>query len=303
MRPDARTTLTAILLLAACRQGGKDEDGLDPGETDPPVTDTGDTDGSCGDGVVQAPEECDEGAHNGTGNCLADCTWAQDLRFVVRPSDVSEAGLTPPMTGVADPAAPLGTGAWSYQGLSAGEKLELFVDPEEPRASMLGALTMGDLVSFSYATRAAPSEGVQEVYAVLYTKPTGTDDQGGFYHHRLIGEPAYARARTETEGWTTWSTGGPDDQLTWVDPDRTGTFGYASGQPTWTELLAGPFDWSTVDDTLDPTSLDYAAEPLRYLSLQTASGWSEGRTFHLDAIRLTLASGRTITVDLEPDTP
>lgn len=303
MRPTARTALALTLLLAACRQEGKDDDDLEPGETDPTITDTTDTDGSCGDGVVQPPEECDEGADNGTGNCLADCTWAQDLLFVVRPSDVSNLGLPPPMTGVSDPAAPLGTGAWTYQGLAPGEKLELFVDPEDPRASMLGPITLADVVSFSYATKADPTQGVQDVYAVVYTKPTGTDDQGSFFHHRLIGEPAYARARSGTEGWTTWSSGGPADQLTFVDPDRTGSFGYASGQPTWSELLAGAFDWSTVDDSLDPTAFDYGSEPLRFLSLQTASSWSEGRTFHLDAIRLTLASGRTITVDLEPDSP
>lgn len=99
--------LLLVLSLFACNGDDKDE----TGDTDQLVdSDTGEP-ATCGDGIVQEPEDCDFGENNAVdGNCLLDCTLSDTQQWAL-----SLAAL--PLTaydavGVVEPTAPYGTGAW-----------------------------------------------------------------------------------------------------------------------------------------------------------------------------------------------
>lgn len=308
------------VLLVACK--GSDptvpattEPSTPPTETDPPIEDT------CGDGELDAEEDCDHGDENGPdANCFEDCTVNPSQHVVVRASEVvGPARLD--AEGVADATAPEGEGAWTPSTTDLGGdglvKFELniplydfypdltpqqlaLVDqaPYAPPESWLGPVLLGEIAEIAFHTNTPAAEGDSPYFLVLYTRPDAGDTT--WYGHRLTALPTTARSvDAPNDTWVRWSVHGPSNQFSFADEPTIGTF-TAPGLPALAELGAS-FDWSSVDATFPATSIDYQAEEMRFVSIQTSSGNDTVQTdARVDRIEIELVDGRSLTVDLEP---
>lgn len=287
-------------------------------------TDPSGSSGVCGDAVWDDGEECDAGELNSdTGNCHTDCTLAEDLEYRlagwVLNEDVIDA------EGVDDDTAPLGDGAWSTSSSDVNGdgliKFELYlpaydwsefadaidpsdpvnIPPDLPAPGAIDEIAVSDILEISFQTRRDTSDS-NNFYLVIYTQPTGTVDGGSWYSSRLTALPSQARMSGEMDDtWTKWSTIDGANQLVFADQPEIGSFTGPS-LPTLGELTATTtFDWNSVDGTYPSTSIDYGAQMIRYISLQTGSGTSTSDFDGLlDEIIIRTTDGRSITFDLEP---
>lgn len=225
--------------------------------------------------------------------------------------------------GVEDADAPAGVGAWGTADSDTGgtglAKFNLMIpmfdfmdllDPAQqamlesapwrPPAGWLGDIAVSELAEISYWTKTPAEENGTPFYLVLYTQPDGVGDHAVWYGHRLTGRKS---AEVEEPGgvWTKWTISDAANQIVFIDQPVTGTFS-GSGLPTLPELVAETsFNWSEVDDSWTATSIDYGAELMRYVSLQTASGTATTESNGLiDLIEIRLTDGRELVIDLEP---
>lgn len=274
-------------------------DATDPGPPPAPV---------CGDGVVEGTEQCDLGEANGPdSSCLINCANNPVVHMPLGSQYVGTyEGMPAAEAATDDSSAYVGEGCWATTpGVDTNgdgeQKFELFLDPNVEEAKELGPFTVDDIANVFYASR-KPAEEPWNFYLVIYTKADGVDDGASWYGYRLTGQPAYARNVDAVPGeWALWSTQAGPNQLTFYDSNKLHTFGVASGQPTLSELQASEaFDWSTVHAGGDVTAIDYGAESVKYLSIQTATNWAADFHGQIDYVGLELRDGRGVVFDLEP---
>ncbi len=198
-----------------------------------------------------------------------------------------------------------GSGAWratpSEDTNNDGfDKFELYVGPEAPYMDLLVGVTIADIETISFSTHKSGSEGSPDFYVVIYTAPNGVDDNG-WYGHRLIGEPLYSRGLdAPADQWNTWTTSEGPNQLIFNDSDLSGSLGFYTA-PTLAELQGNAaYDWSQAFGSGAVTAVDYGAEQLHYLSIQTGSPWESEFNGAIDSIELVLTNGNRLAVDLEP---
>jgi len=288
------------LALLACRNEG--DTAVDPNQVDPDVTNVPPV---CGDGIVDANEDCDDGALNNAvdANCLPDCTYNPIQVHVVRPSDLPE-DVPLPMQGVEDPSAERGDGAWEWVQPEDGGKLELYLQPGHSLLPQLEAIQLDDIRTIRWAAWGEEADGKKQPYLVLYTEPTGTEDDDALWYgkrlHALPQDAVDPKAVAFT--YTTWSTEG-DDGLRFYDQNATGLYGWAGDMPSFADLLGGPITWSDYAPIEATEPVDYRGTDVLYITLQGDSGWAPGTLVRLDWVELKLVDGRSFTVDLEPDLP
>ncbi len=193
--------------------------------------------------------------------------------------------------------SPLGKGAWFVNNSTT--KMEIYFDPTKPPLNALGSFKIDDIQSISYQTKKPTDQGSQDFFLVLYTVPDGNDDTSSWYGYRLNAEPYFSKSlNAPADTWNTWTTDETTNQLTFFDTAKTGTYGFY-GQPTLQDLQNGPINWSNYNSSYTNQSIDYGNETVKYISIQTGSGWSSNFTGYLDAITISLKNGTTITIDLE----
>jgi uncharacterized repeat protein (TIGR01451 family) len=138
-----------------------------------------------------------------------------------------------------------------------------------------------------------------DFFLVIYTTPDGNDDTASWYGYRLNAEPYFSKnLNAPADTWNIWTTDETTNQLTFFDTAKTGTYGFY-GQPTLQDLQNGPINWSNYNSSYTNQSIDYGNEMVKYISIQTGSGWSSNFTGYLDAITISLKNGTTVTIDLE----
>ncbi|MFB6075137.1 MAG: hypothetical protein ABEJ89_09000 [Haloarculaceae archaeon] len=191
-------------------------------------------------------------------------------------------------------------------------KFALYLSPDD-LFQHAGDVTIDDLTYVAYHTKkSTPTTGSQpyNVYLQLYTEPDGTDDKGSFYGYRITGEPYFASGLdAPADEWVEWSTAGPANQLTFYDDSYVG-FGFYGGQPTLAELQAGAIDWSARKSGAPATNIDYGAEVIKYITLQTGSGFPDSFDAYLDTVEIGIetsagrgngaTAGQMARIDLEP---
>lgn len=309
-----RFSIIAAVLLSVVACKGGDKDAIDEdtaGDTDVTVD-------SCGDGELNDDEQCDNGALNGPdANCYADCTANPNQVIIASGAVViDEARLD--AAGVTDDAAPAGVGAWVPAGEGVQAKFNLMIpmfdfggllDPNQlaaapwrPPVGWLGDIALSQVEEISFWTNTPEGESGSPYYLVLYTQPDTVDDHDTWYGYRLTGRKSDLGNDTgEAGNWVKWSITDTDRQFVFVDQPVTGTFS-GTGLPTVAQLIEQPaFDWSAVNQAWPQTSIDYGAELMRYVSIQTSSGTATtGSQAMIDLVEIRFTDGRSVTIDLEP---
>lgn len=196
------------------------------------------------------------------------------------------------------------TGSGSWYELYPSAKTEFYVDA----ATQLGGVfTVDQVASVTYHTvNGATNPSGADFFSVLYTQPFVGGD-ASWYGRRLTSEPYLSNGYVPPAAWVwnTWATAPGANQLTFFDSNHCGNQGFY-GAPTLADVQAGPITWATwpgnpTAGSAEATPFDYGAQPVKFVSFQTGSGWSafEG---YLDAITIALTTGETYVLDLEPAT-
>lgn len=292
-----------------------------PTTTDTTVTgtssETGDSSSStggpvCGNDIREDGEECDEGELNAADwNCMADCTINPVQRLIL---DQDEAAIAAGAHRSTEHSV-VGDGSWCN---SPGEdlngdgvdKFEMYWDPEEevplrddddPHFYNWGPTMLADIADAQYNTRRPAEQAGLDFFMLVYTRKDGQDDKGSFYGYRLTGVPWRAeRLDHNVDTWDTFRLAAPQgdepNTATFYDTAFTDEF---DGQPTAADIVGTmAFDWTAFNPAATPSAIDYGAEMVRFLSLQTASNWN---TFEgcVDGITVWHTDGRQLIIDLE----
>jgi len=266
----------------------------------------------CGNDVREDDEECDEGDRNADDwNCMADCTINPLQQLVIdqdEASDQADAMRNSKFSFVGD-------GSWCNapgQDLNRDgfDKLEIYWDPEEevpirddddPYFYNWGPTMVSEIADAQYSTYRPAEQNGQDFYALMYTVADGRDDTGAFYGYRMTAVTSRAlRLDHNVEQWDTFRMSAPEgdepNTMTFYDTEFTNSF---DGQPTAADLVGTTrFDWTDWNPAATATSIDYGAEMVRFVSVQTASNWD---TFEgcLDGLTIWHTDGRQLTIDLE----
>lgn len=197
--------------------------------------------------------------------------------------------------------SPLGKGAWWFN--KSATKMELYIDPTmSPFDDILGSFTIDDIASISYQTKKPGGARSVDFFLAIYTAPDGNDDTAGWYGYRLNAEPYFSNnLNAPANTWNTWSTAAGSNQLTFFDTAKTGGYGFY-GQPTLQDLQAGAINWSSIPNCAPSCvnqSIDYGAETVKYISIQTGSSWSSTFEGYLDNLSIRLKDGKKVTIDFE----
>jgi len=197
--------------------------------------------------------------------------------------------------------SPLGKGAWWFN--KSATKMELYIDPTmSPFDDILGSFKIDDIASISYQTKKPGDAGSVDFFLAIYTTPD-EDDTTSWYGYRLNAEPYFSKnLNAPANTWNTWSTDEGSNQLTFFDTAKTGGYGFYGGQPTLQDLQAGAINWSSISGCQPACvnqSIDYGAETVEYISIQTGSGWSSDFEGYLDNLSIRLKDGKKVTIDFE----
>lgn len=239
----------------------------------------------------------------------AAATGGRNKRFVLKPNFD---GLQGGAVGTRAESHSL-AGSWKTavdtNGDGNDDKFELYLTPDYLFQNA-GDVTVDDLTHVSYHTKKETETSGSvpyNVYLQIYTEQDGTDD-GSWYGSRITAEPYFAQDLDAPGGeWIKWSTSDGDNQLTFFDDAYVG-YGFYGGQPTLQELQAGSIDWNSRKSGAPSTDIDYGQETIRFITLQTGSGYPESFTAFLDTVEIGISTsagkdnsgnGQTARVDLE----
>lgn len=189
----------------------------------------------------------------------------------------------------------IGNGSWQANGST---KSSLYLTPVDLFGS---AFTIADIAELSWWTKKSTTGGsAPDWYMTIYTETDGVDDDASWYGRRLTWEGLYANNFSNpADVWNKWSTDAGTNELTMNDSRRPGgNFGFYGG-PTLSDVVSGPIDWSTYPGTGATDTVDYSTETVKYIVLETGSGWANGFDGFLDNITIKLADGSSMTIDLE----
>jgi len=202
---------------------------------------------------------------------------------------------------VSETLAHVGTGSWgtvdrSGQGPNS-YKQGFYFAPEFDGT----AYTVADIQDISYWLYEPTALGGVDIYLNIYTRAESDGNDAGWYDSRLQALPSESNGGTPnfTPGeWNEFSTAsGASNTLTWSDTGRSGNFNQPL--PTLDDVQSGPVDWSTYGANASFTH-DYRDEEVFALSLQTGSQSGVDLEAYIDDVTVTLTSGETLRLDLEP---
>jgi len=203
---------------------------------------------------------------------------------------------------VGDPSlAAVGNGSWQAGGVA---KTSVYLTPELLFGSG-ASFTVNDITDFSWQTNKTTSGGsAPDWYLTIYTTPDTVNDDASWYGRRLTFEGLYANNfATPANTWNTYQTGAGTNQVTAYDGNRGGNFGFYNA-PTLADLQAGAIDWDQVANSgvASSSPIDYGAEQVLFIVLETGSGWANGFTGNLDAFSISVAGSinDSTLVDFEP---
>jgi hypothetical protein len=95
-----------------------------------------------------------------------------------------------------------------------------------------------------------------------------------------------------------WSTEPGPNEVTFYDGAQTG--GGFTGKPSLSDRLQTPaLDWSEWREDSDSTSIDYGAETVKFMALQTGSRRSDTFEGYVDGLELRHVDGRSFFFELE----
>ena len=190
----------------------------------------------------------------------------------------------------------IGSGSWQANGTS---KISIYFTPD----SLFGAGTsfgISDINAFSWNTNKPNGGGSDpDWYLTIYTTPDNANDDSSWYGRRLTWEGLYANNLSQPANqWNQWSTTPGTNQVTMYDGNRGGNYGFYGG-PTLAVVQAGAIDWGSYPTSGTSDIVDYSSETVKYIVLETGSGWASGFTGYLDAFSMSLNDGSAVTVDFE----
>ena len=207
---------------------------------------------------------------------------------------------------VSETLAHVGNGSWgtidrSGQGISSYKQGFYFAGDFDDIDALPSTYTVADIEEISYwLYEPTALEGV-DIYLNIYTRAEGDGDDAAWYDSRLQALPSEANGGSPnfTPGeWNEFSTAaGASNTLTWSDTGRGGNFNQPL--PTLDDVQSGPVDWNTYGANASFTH-DYRDEEVLALSLQVGSQSGIGLEAYIDDVTVTLASGDTLRLDLEP---
>ncbi len=193
----------------------------------------------------------------------------------------------------------LGEGSWA--NMANGTKFNLWLTSD----FLFGegsTVTIDDIQEISFYTLKQDAQGGLNFYINIYTESY----EGGttsWYGSRLTLEPMYSRVFSDVVGsWNGWSTESGTNQLTIFDQPRSGAYGWYY-PPTLVEIQAGSINWHDYLGTAPATNIDYGGEIIKYIVVDTGSGWDATFNGNVDALVITLKNADIITIDLEPQIP
>jgi hypothetical protein len=173
--------------------------------------------------------------------------------------------------------APSGFGTSSWQGPETGKSnYHVRYDADGDILSTIfpddaASLTLSDISSISYFTKRPDGTPVgQDWWIQIYTRPTGSGDDAGWYKSRFINDYT---SHTDTGDWTLYST------------DTGMQFRKPSG--TQTALMS-----------FDALKSGYGAQLIEMISVQTDSGWN-GFDGYIDGLTITLTNGNVGVINFE----
>jgi predicted ribosomally synthesized peptide with SipW-like signal peptide len=162
--------------------------------------------------------------------------------------------------------------------------------------------TVSDIDDVSYWLYEPTALDGVDIYLNIYTAPEGDgDDAASWYDSRLQALPSEANGGSPnfTPGsWNEFSTeSGASNTLTWSDTGRGGNFNQPL--PELADIQSGSVDWSTYGANAS-FSHDYSDEEVWGLSLQVGSQSGIDLEAYIDDVRVELASGDVLEMNLEP---
>lgn len=229
---------------------------------------------------------------------IATSTIQADTTLVLNNPNASFVDVSSP---IADSTlAAVGAGSWKANGST---KSTIYMTPEMLFGSG-ASFTIDDIVSFSWQTNKITTGGsAPDWYLTIYTTPDDESDDASWYGRRLTFEGLYANNfSTPASTWNTYQTGTGTNQVTMYDGNRGGNLGFY-GAPTLADIQAGPIDWDQVPGSgvVSSDSIDYGAESVKFIAIETGSGWANGFTGNLDAFSIQVGGSinSTTLVDFE----
>jgi len=168
-----------------------------------------------------------------------------------------------------------------------------------PQALGLGDITVGDIVSVSYATKklTVPEGSADVDFGFYIYTEVDEDADSSWYGKRLTAEPYFAKDYdAPADQWNVWTTAGEKNVLTFYDTNNNGGLHGTYTDPTLAELLAGPYTWP------NGKTVDYSSEKVMAFKFGTGSAWSAGFDGLLDSITIETTT-KKVTIDLEAALP
>jgi predicted ribosomally synthesized peptide with SipW-like signal peptide len=210
-----------------------------------------------------------------------------------------------------------GSGSWGTidrSGSFSDYKQGFYFGGEFDTNNVLPEYTIEEIDEISYWLY-EPNSSLQgnDVFLNIYTKPESDgDDTKSWFDSRLAALPAEAEGGSPTFSANTWTkfttkVSGPNTLNFW-DSGRAPQFNNgvnyinkpaASDQPTLSDLQSGDINWSNYGTNEADSPYSYYDETVKALSLQTNSTSPELEAY-IDDVTVTLTSGETLNLDLEP---
>lgn len=167
----------------------------------------------------------------------------------------------------------------------------------------LGEFTIGDIAAIEVHSR-RNLESSADLTMLIYTTPTGTDDDSGWYKSRLHADFANSRELEAPVGeWNAFSTTRGDNQLQFWDYRNSnvnnGVQPKEGSHFSLNRMKAAPVDPVAADGTtLAPRA--YADQTVKYITFMTYSGQGDFDV-SIDGITIRLKDGSAVNIDLGGD--
>lgn len=309
--------VTALVLAAAC---GDDEYEIAEDGDASTSSSSGSSSGARPDASTSSSSGGSSGSSSGAlsdagtdGDAATDPirTLAIDLQAelaVNAPSAPSSIGYA-----IGDTPFETGGSSWSYKRTaSAGDnqKFEFYLqlnaatgtEKVSPAVAQiheyLGDITIADIETVKVHSRRNTAASA-DFSMLVYTEPTGTDDDDTWYHHRLHSELSNSTLIEAPFGeWNEFATGSPINGLRfWDYRDKNIPAGAQPTAETYfslADMQAGEITPPTL------TARDYRTEKIKYL---TFASYSTALDFDaaLDGIEIVLKNGKGVKLDLTGD--
>ena len=210
---------------------------------------------------------------------LSSSVVAGTIQINVQPGDVPDE--TQPRVNVGDAPAGFGPDSWQGPVAGAGNKTNWharYLLDGDALSTLFPAdaatMTITDLDEISYFTkRPSGIPAGRDWWIMIYTRPTGSGDNSGWYHDRFINNYA---GHTAIDTWAQYSTD--------------------LGAMTFRSNGLGVIGESTLADLITAAG----SQEIEMISVQTDSGWN-GFDGYMDGLEITLTNGNVGQVNFVPE--